>query len=416
MIWGDWGDYGINFKRKATKILREKVLKSSKTYRVKIGDTFTFKDAFALLNNPTLMSINQMKEYKPRSSATMRSRLKTIMRLWEKGMDADVRICLGNAKTLFRTLKNGYNTRTKKKGFKGWKDYMSVPIVLANSSPKFAALLGAKTLKDYQNYMLRGIGEAEDKQDDTVETEVVIEWRIFKDTLKREAKKFNRLKKKILVEKKTLSNKDKKNIRDFLLLAIPVLGVPRRDDHGNLLVIHSSKDIKNTKTQNYYIKGSRAIWLYYFKTDDKYDTPQKYILKRMKVGKKIFTTEQKKDATTLGTYIHDSLRMWDRKYVITRENGRKYAQGKLSERLQAAMRQFGIEAKNPLLDENGKPKSIGFNTFRHSYVTYIRGKNEKGKSRLTKKQLKNTARQMLHSDKMNEKYLRQLKRDYNLDV
>ncbi len=411
-------------KRKATKILRKKVLESSKTYKVKKGEKFTFKDAFALLNNPNLLSLNQMKEYKPASVAAMKSRLRTLMRLYkedkkilcDKGIDADIRACLGNAKTMFNILKKGKHANGKTVGYKGWKEFLGLPVALANASPKFAAILGARALKQYQKLMMTGIAESEDKQDDTVQTEVVLNWNIFKDTLKKEAKKFNKLKKDVLQNDKTLTVVEKRFIIDFLILAIPVLGVPRRDDHGNLLIVDSSKDIKNKKTQNYYLRKSKSIWLYSFKTDDKYDPPQKFILKRMGVGKQNFTAEQKRDATRLGGFIEDSLKMWKRKYVITRENGRRYAGGKLSERLQLAMRKFGLEAKNPLLDKNGKPKPIGFNTFRHSYATYIRETDEKGKARLNKRQLKNTAKQMLHSDKMNEKYLRQLVRDFNLEV
>ena len=411
-------------KRKATKILREKVLNASKTYKVKKNDTFTFRDAFKLLNTDNLNSLNQMKEYKEKSLNAMKSRLKTIMRLYkdnsimcEKGLDADVRICLGNAKTLFKVLKNGYNLRTKSKGFKGWKDFMSVPVILANASPKFSALLGKRALQDYRKIMLKGIDESQDKQDITSESEVIINWNVFKKAFEKEEKKFKKLKTRILKKKEALTIADKRYITDFLLFSMPYLGIPRRDDHGNLLIVDSSKDIKNTKTQNYYLRKSRAIWLHRFKTDDKYDPPQIFSLKRTNVGKEKFTAEQRKNATKLGSIIEDSLKMWERKYVITKESGKKYSGGKLSERLPLAMRNFGVEEKNPLLDSKNKPKKIGYNTFRHSYATYIREIDPKTKKpRLSKKQLRNTAKQMLHSDAMNEKYLRQLVRDFNLEV
>jgi len=109
----------------------------------------------------------------------------------------------------------------------------------------------------------------------------------------------------------------------------------------------------------------------------------------------------------LGKIIEQSLEIWRRKYVISKNNGEKYKNGKTAGRLGTALRYFGLEKINPnkkIVKGVEKPEVLGVNDLRHSRVTY---------SRLVAKDTEDKkyylAKNMLHAEETaDEVYMREL--------
>ena len=75
-------------------------------------------------------------------------------------------------------------------------------------------------------------------------------------------------------------------------------------------------------------------------------------------------------------------------------NKKKSNKGKLSSRLGSAMKRMGLQDKNPNKNKKGKPIALGYNDFRHSFVSYIRGKDKKGKPLTTPEERRENANAM----------------------
>ncbi len=301
----------------------------------------------------------------------------------------DIISCFRNARNVVQTV--------KKKGYANYKDYVKMPIVLANASKKFAALLGEFSLKKYRIAQQEGLDESQKKQDKSVEEDVVINYDKFISAYNKQKAKFdelfNKYKYEIGKNSYKLSSNDKNFITNFLLLATPILLEPKRDNFGDLKIIEKPNQATD-KNQNYYVRKNRLIILNQYKTFNKYGK-QKLLLKSR-------NSYNKKGGRDLGTIIEQSLKLWDRKYVIGKINGDKFKGGKAGSRLSTALEKFKLRAQNPRKNKKNQPKPLGYNDFRHSRVV----KSRQDKDTAEKK--RQLAQKMLHSPAMSEKYMRVL--------
>jgi len=385
---------------------KESFIEKAKKTKLPKFFKFTLADAKAVLLNPNLISRNTTKPYPERTVKGYFSKLTTLTKVMNCDPGKDIKSCLQNPRTLKKKMLDmktagefgkKWVKRYKKKGFdeNSIKDYLNPVVVLGNSSLKFRKHLGEETFKKYEEAMTKGIQESSDKQEELVETAKEIRWEIFLNSFKSQEKRYKELVKKVKKEKRELTFDEKVFITDFLLLATPILRRPLRDDWGNLRIVDKRPPNRKNEKQNFYVKNNRLILLNSYKTKKIYGQ-REFLLKK--------GTTNGKDGDKLGTYINQTIDLWDRDYVIAQPNGKRYGNGKLSSRLSKAMERFGIEANNPNLTAEGKPQRISYNNFRHSYVAWTRGKNERGKPRTTPAQRREIAEAMLHSKTMSDKY------------
>jgi len=394
-------------KKIASEMLRKRQAKVVSQSKVPKNYKFTYQDAVKALTNPNLISLNTLKHYEPSSINKILSRLRSIINVMKcfpnwNGRDkkalekynGDLKLCFKNPRILIRELKKKY---------KSWKDYVSVPVVLANADQTFAVYLGDQ-LKKYRNIQQEGIEKALDKQELAVEEEVVIDWNKYIAAAKKQIEIFDKLYKAKKNKVETVTKKDKEFIINLLLLVIPVLKNPARDDWGKLEIISKRSDATNS-LGNYFVnnKKQRIIILRNYKTKAKYGEKQWILMGT--------NAHNGKNGRKLGTIINKSLQLWNRSHVITKADGTLYGNtvkdkngnlvkdGATSGRLKIAMEKFGLTAQNPRM-ENGKKKPLGYNDYRHSFVSY-----HKNSTPATKR---GVARDLLHSKAMSERYMRLL--------
>ena len=216
-------------------------------------------------------------------------------------------------------------------------------------------------------------------------------------------KKYDALKQKVLKEgrkKRDLTADEKTFLTDFLLLATPYLAIPKRDD-WSLKIVQRKPKLEDEKKQNFYVVANKLMILNSYKTARMYGRKE-YLLQLDRTNRKF--------GNELGKILNESIKMWKREYIISKNDGSQYKNGVLSSRLAQAMKRIGLQDKNPN-KKDGKPEPISYNNFRHSFVSWARGKNKNGKSRFTAEEKRKIATyDMLHSPQTQDIYDRIISR------
>jgi len=357
------------------------MLQTAKNIKLPRNFVFTLKDAEKTLKNPNNISLSTGKPYTKKSIKAMLSRLKTIVRKMNCG--ANLITCFSNARALKNRLTSNVNGKAVKP-----KDYLATVIILSNLNPYFASGIGEARLKTYRKIQQELINESQDEQAEKVFEEVVIDWKRILNAFDKEKKTFKQL--KPAPDGKSLSVKEKNFITDFILLALPVLLDPKRDDFAEVKVLDKGPVPEDKK--NYYIRSIKRLYLREFKTDKRYG-PQMYNLK----------DRSNKKYSELGRYIEKSLQLFPRSYLVTKSNGEPYANGTNTNRMRYIMKNLGLEALNPRKDKKGKPKAIAFNDLRHSRISYA-----VDVEKMSNKERRELAKRMLHSREMSNQYERRL--------
>jgi len=251
--------------------------------------------------------------------------------------------------------------------------------------------------------------------------DLVIDWKYFIQAYKREKPKWDKFVKEKIKEKKRYENNnevfrlktaEKAYIINFLLLALPLLLNPLRDNFGDMKVIDSRDEIDNTSRQSYYYRKGAVFILRQFKTisnfgKQEYLLKSKFALQNVKYSPPTIEKSMQKQGVELGKIIENSLQLWDRDYVVGKNNGNKYKNGKVGSRLATALKYFDIQKFNPNKTERKgvkKPDKLGVNDLRHSRVTYSRNTDKD-----TDDQKQALARNMLHAElTADEVYMRKL--------
>ncbi len=123
-----------------SKILLEDI-KDCKNYKSQLKK-FTFIDAVRVLNNPNLKSLVTQKPYQQSTIKKYIADLRALITLLNCRPDADLITCFKNVKSVKNVV--------MEKGYSNYKDYMKLPILLANASVDFAVLLGKRALNKYK--------------------------------------------------------------------------------------------------------------------------------------------------------------------------------------------------------------------------------------------------------------------------
>ena len=163
----------------------------------------------------------------------------------------------GKVQKFFR--RTNYNSKSNINGVPVKpKDYLATVIVLSNLNPYFAAGIGESRLKAYRNIQQELINESQDEQAEKVFEEVVIDWSRILEAFDDEKKKFRELDQP--PAGKQLPVKDKNFVTDFILLALPILLDPKRDDFAEIKVLEKGnshvKTKGNRKNKNLKLKSS----------------------------------------------------------------------------------------------------------------------------------------------------------------
>ena len=352
----------------------------------------SMKDVGSLLNsNQKIFSFKDKSLYSNKARKTLLSRLTSVFREMGCNVGQNILTCFANPRQVFETLR---------KSFKQWKDYIASIIVLSNISPQFNKALGASRIQAFRDYQRKGIELAEEKQEEQVEEEEVIDYEDILDAYKKEGTRFNKLY-KTNVKKNTvkkLTRAEKMFINDYLILSLTILLEPHRDDWNNIKVVSSGKgtvnqNVYNTSNETIYLNKPKKV----FKKFKNRPKPT-YDLRRNINNLKKPSIPNYKNMIKLGNIITKSLKLWDRKYLVQLVGKEKPYSG-LSNRFVQINRRLGLQDLNPL----GKNKNIGFNSYRHSRVTQAL------QDGMSMKERKKLAKQMLHSrSTQSEVYFRKL--------
>ena len=395
-------------KKAAAKKIKQTEKQLLQSVKLPKNFKYTVADAKKLFSTPNLISKSTLQPYPKKTLLSYESRLRTLVVkiMGCKDPKKDIKSCLGNPRSVIKRMMTVPNPKFKNKiGYSrnSIKEYINPIIVLGRQDPKFRKHLGEKTFDAYRDEMIKLMEEVKEGQQEMVQEKPEILWEDIKDAYDKEKKKYDALKQKVLKKgrkKRDLTADEKTFLTDFLLLATPYLAIPKRDD-WSLKIVQRKPKLEDEKKQNFYVVANKLMILNSYKTARMYGRKE-YLLQLDRTNRKF--------GNELGKILNESIKMWKREYIISKNDGSQYKNGVLSSRLAQAMKRIGLQDKNPN-KKDGKPEPISYNNFRHSFVSWARGKNKNGKSRFTAEEKRKIATyDMLHSPQTQDIYDRIISR------